>query len=75
MLAREEIARLINAAGRLFRRTLLITLYGTGMWRAELARPKASDIEGGVVRNTTGLSAGVGSAIHLVTENKRDENK
>ena len=31
--------RLINAAGTRLRRTLLITLYGTGMRRAELARP------------------------------------
>lgn len=37
--------RLINAAGTLFRRTLLMTLYGTGMRRAELARLKVSDID------------------------------
>jgi len=36
VLSPEEVSRLINAAGTLFRRTLLITLYGTGMRRAEL---------------------------------------
>ena len=45
MLSREEVARLINAAGNLFRRTLLMTLYGTGMRRSELARLKVSDID------------------------------
>jgi integrase/recombinase XerD len=45
VLSREEVSRLINAAGTLFRRTLLVTLYGTGMRRAELARLKVSDID------------------------------
>ena len=45
VLSREEVSRLIDAAGTLFRRTLLITLYGTGMRRAELARLKVSDID------------------------------
>jgi integrase/recombinase XerD len=45
VLSLEEVSRLINAAGTLFRRTLLITLYGTGMRRAELARVKVSDID------------------------------
>jgi integrase len=40
VLSREEVSRLINAAGNLFRRTLLMTLYGTGMRRAELAHLK-----------------------------------
>ena len=45
VLSREEVARLIDAAGTLFRRTLLMTLYATGMRRAELARLKVSDID------------------------------
>jgi integrase len=45
VLSREEVSHLINAAGTLFRRTLLMTLYGTGMRRAELARLKVSDID------------------------------
>src|SRR5499427_2050062 len=45
VLSREEVARLINAAGNLFRRTLLMTLYGTGMRRSELAHLKVSDID------------------------------
>ena len=44
-LSPEEVARLINAAGTLFRRTLLMTLYGTGMRRSELANLKVSDID------------------------------
>jgi site-specific recombinase XerD len=45
VLSLEEVSRLINAAGTLFRRTLLMTLYGTGMRRSELARLKVSDID------------------------------
>jgi integrase/recombinase XerD len=45
VLSREEVSRLINAAGTLFRRTLLMTLYGTGMRRSELARLKVNDID------------------------------
>jgi integrase/recombinase XerD len=45
VLSREEVSRLINADGNLFRRTPLMTLYGTGMRRAELARLKVSDID------------------------------
>jgi integrase/recombinase XerD len=45
VLSPEEVARLINAAGTLFRRTLLMTLYGTGMRRSELAHLKVSDID------------------------------
>jgi len=45
VLSREEVSRLINAAGNLFRRTLLMVLYGTGMRRSELAHLKVSDID------------------------------
>ncbi len=45
VLSREEVSRLINAAGTLFRRTLLVTLYGTGMRRSELAHLKVGDID------------------------------
>ena len=45
MLSREEVSRLIDAAGTLFRRTLLMTLYGTGMRRSELAHLKVGDID------------------------------
>ena len=45
VLSREEVSRLINAAGTLFRRTLLMTLRGTGMRRAELAHLTVSDID------------------------------
>jgi len=45
VLSREEVSRLINAAGTQFRRTLLMTLYGTGMRRSELAHLKVGDID------------------------------
>jgi len=45
VLSQEEVSRLINAAGTLFRRTLLMTLYGTGMRRSELAHLKVGDVD------------------------------
>jgi integrase/recombinase XerD len=45
ILSREEVARLIDASGSLFERTLLMVLYGTGMRRAEVARLKIADID------------------------------
>lgn len=45
VLSLEEVARLIDAAGTRFRRTLLMTLYATGMRRSELAHLKVSDID------------------------------
>src|SRR5437016_7210988 len=45
VLSREEVSSLINVAGTLFRRTLLMTLYGTGMRRSELAHLKVGDID------------------------------
>jgi site-specific recombinase XerD len=45
ILSKEEVTRMINASGNLFRRTLLMVLYGTGMRRSEVARLKLSDID------------------------------
>ena len=45
VLSQEEVARLINAADSSFHRILLMTLYATGVRRAELARLKVSDID------------------------------
>jgi site-specific recombinase XerD len=45
ILSREEVARLINAALTPFHRTLLMTLYATGVRRAELTHLKISDID------------------------------
>src|ERR1700680_4472134 len=45
ILSREEVARLINAALTPFHRTLLMTLYATGVRRAELTHLKVSDID------------------------------
>jgi integrase/recombinase XerD len=45
ILSKDEVARLINASGNLFRRALLMTLYGTGMRRSEAACLKISNID------------------------------
>jgi len=45
ILSQEEVVRLIDAAGTPFHRTLLMTLYATGLRCAELTRLKVSDID------------------------------
>jgi integrase/recombinase XerD len=45
VLSQEEVARLIDAALTPFHRILLMTLYGTGVRRAELAHLKVTDID------------------------------
>ncbi len=45
ILSQEEVARLIDAAGTAFHRTLLIALYATGLRCAELTHLKVSDID------------------------------
>jgi len=45
ILSQEEVARLIHAACTPFHRTLLITLYATGLRCAELTHLKVSDID------------------------------
>src|SRR5262244_2001129 len=45
ILSREEVARLIDAALTPYHRTLLMTLYATGVRRAELTHLKVSDID------------------------------
>jgi len=41
----DEVGRLIDSASNLYHRTLLMTLYSTGMRRTELCRLKVSDID------------------------------
>ncbi len=45
VLSLDEVARLINASNNLFRRALLMTVYGTGMRRSEVVRLRVSDID------------------------------
>ena len=45
ILSQEEVARLIDAALTPYHRTLLMTLYATGLRRAELTHLKISDID------------------------------
>jgi len=45
ILSQEEVARLIDGAGTPFHRTLLMTLYATGLRRAELIHLKISDVD------------------------------
>jgi site-specific recombinase XerD len=45
ILSSEEVAQLIDAASNLFHRTMLMTLYSTGVRRAELCRLHVTDID------------------------------
>jgi integrase/recombinase XerD len=45
VLSLEEVSRLIDAAGNLTQRALLMTLYGTGMRRTEVSLLKVRDID------------------------------
>ena len=45
ILTREEAVRLIDSASNLFHRAMLMTVYSTGMRRAELCRLKVEDID------------------------------
>ena len=45
ILSQEEVARLIDSASNLLHRTMLMTLYSTGMRRAEMCRLKVADID------------------------------
>ena len=45
VLSPEEVARLIDAAGNLQARAILMTLYSTGMRRSELVRLRVEDID------------------------------
>src|SRR6202008_3283864 len=45
ILSQEEVAQLIDAACTPFHRTILMTLYATGVRNAELTRLKISDID------------------------------
>jgi integrase/recombinase XerD len=45
ILSKEEVERLINSSSSLFRRALLMVLYGTGMRRSEVAHLKIGDVD------------------------------
>jgi integrase/recombinase XerD len=45
VLSPEEVTRLIDAASNLYHRTLLMTLYSTGLRRSELCRLQGNDID------------------------------
>jgi site-specific recombinase XerD len=45
ILSPEEVAQLIGAASNLYHRAILMTLYATGLRRAELCRLKVSDVD------------------------------
>ena len=47
VLSQEEVARLIDSAGNLMHRAMVMTLYATGVHRAELCRLKVADIDSG----------------------------
>jgi integrase/recombinase XerD len=45
VLSQEEVARLIDASGNLMHRAMVMTLYATGVRRAELCRLQVADID------------------------------
>ena len=45
ILSPDEVAQLIGAARNLYHRTMLMTLYSTGLRRAELCRLKVADVD------------------------------
>jgi integrase/recombinase XerD len=45
VVSQDEVRRLIEAASNLYHRALLMTLYSTGMRRAEVARLRVADID------------------------------
>lgn len=45
VLSPEEVAQLIDSASNLFHRTMLMTLYSTGIRRADLCRLQVTDID------------------------------
>jgi site-specific recombinase XerD len=45
VLSQEDVARLIEASGSLMHRTMLMTLYATGMRRTEAANLKVADVD------------------------------
>ena len=47
MLSQEEVAHLIDSTGNLMHRAMVMTLYATGVRRAELCRLKVADIDSG----------------------------
>jgi integrase/recombinase XerD len=47
VLSQEEVSRLIDSAGNLMHRAMMMTLYATGVRRAELSRLKVVDIDSG----------------------------
>jgi len=50
ILSVEEVSRLIDAADSLFHRTLLMTAYGTGARRAEIANLQIADVDKSMMR-------------------------
>ncbi len=45
MLSLAEVERLLDSAGNLYHRAMLMTLYATGMRRAEMCRLKVPDVD------------------------------
>jgi len=84
ILSREEVARLIDAALTPYHRTLLMTLYATGVRRAELTHLKVSDIDskrmvihvqGGKGRKDRETARGTACALARVTAQAEPGNR
>src|ERR1700686_4882690 len=64
VLSPEEVAQLIDSTSNLFHRTMLMTLYSTGIRRAELCRLQVGDIDS--QRKLLHIRAGKGGRDHDV---------
>src|SRR2546426_8991676 len=80
ILSQEEVAQLIQAAETSFHRTLLMTLYATGVRRAELTHLKVSDIDSKrmVDRKSTRLNSShlvISYAVFCLKKKKKQQKK
>ncbi len=69
ILTREEAIRLIDSASNLFHRAMLITMYSTGMRRAELCRLKVEDID------STRMLIHIRQGTHIQSRSQSDDTQ
>jgi integrase/recombinase XerD len=69
VLSQEEVARLIDSASNLMHRAMVMTLYATGVRRAELCRLKVADIDS--VRMVHHIRQGKGGRDRVGTQGEK----
>ena len=66
VLSQEEVTRLIDSTGNLMHRAMVMTLYATGVRRAELCRLKVVDIDSERNRSVVLKDQNVGASKHYL---------